>query len=54
MSYSWGNSQPIVLVGWQKIRAWISELMQMNVIVIDSQAHEFRWLWNNLTPLEVI
>jgi hypothetical protein len=36
-----GDSKPIILVGWQHIRAWISELMQVDLVLVGSRAHWF-------------
>jgi hypothetical protein len=33
------DSQPFILGGWQHIKAWISEPMQVDVVTIGSQAH---------------
>jgi hypothetical protein len=49
-----GDYRPIVLVGWQQIRAWIGKPVQVDVILVGSQPHWFRWMWINLTPPEVI
>jgi hypothetical protein len=48
-----GDSQPVVLATWQQIRAWIGEPMQVDVVVVDSHAHCFWWLWTNLASPKV-
>ncbi len=49
-----GVSRPIVLAGWQQIKAWIGELVQVDVTLISSQTHRYQWIWINLAPLEVM
>jgi hypothetical protein len=39
-----GDFQPIVLVNWQQIKAWIRKPMQVDVILVDSRAHWFQWI----------
>jgi hypothetical protein len=36
-----GDSRPFILSGWQHITAWIDEPMQVGVVRIGSQAHQF-------------
>jgi hypothetical protein len=43
-----------ILVGWQQIRAWINELVWMDVRAFGSYACRFLWMWINLTSLEMI
>jgi hypothetical protein len=43
-----------ILVGWQQIRAWINELVQMDVRAFGFYAHRFLWMWINLTSLKMI
>jgi len=31
-----GDFKPTILVGWQHVRAWISELMQVDVVSVGS------------------
>ncbi len=45
-----GDSRLAVLATWQQIRAWIGELVQVDVVAVDSCAHYFRWVWTNLAP----
>ncbi len=49
-----GDSRPIILVGWQHIRAWIGEPTQVDVVLSGSWTHWFWWMWTNLAPPEVI
>jgi hypothetical protein len=48
------DSQPIIVVGWQKIKAWIGEPIQVDATSIGSRAHRFWWIWTNITPLKGI
>jgi hypothetical protein len=43
-----------VLVVWHHIRAWIREQMEVDVTLINSCSHWFRWIWINLTLGNVI
>jgi hypothetical protein len=36
-----GDSWLFILGGWQHIRAWIGESMQVDVVTIGSQAYQF-------------
>ncbi len=42
------------MAGWQHIKAWINEPVQMDVALVGSQAHRFQWMWINLTPPKMI
>jgi hypothetical protein len=46
--------KPTILAGWQQIKAWIGELVQMDVVSIGSQTHWFQWMWTNVTQIKVI
>jgi len=35
------DSWSFILGGWQHIKAWIHESMQVDVVTIGSQAHQF-------------
>jgi hypothetical protein len=35
-------------------KGWIGELVQVDVILVGSWAHQFQWMWTNLAPLEVM
>jgi hypothetical protein len=49
-----GDFRPLVLARWQQIMDWIDKLVHANAPSIGSQAHQFHWMWTNLTPSEVI
>jgi hypothetical protein len=49
-----GDSRPFELAAWQQIRAWIREPVQVDVVVVNSCAHHFRWIWTNLASLEML
>jgi hypothetical protein len=46
--------KPTILAGWQQIKAWIGELVQMDVVSIGSQTHWFQWMWINIAQIKVI
>jgi hypothetical protein len=49
-----GDSQPIILVARQQIKAWIEEQVQVDAVAVGSRAHCFRWLWTNLVLPQVL
>jgi len=38
---TWGDSKPIILAKWQQIKAWINKPVQVDAILVGSQAHWF-------------
>jgi len=46
-----GNFQIAMLIGWQRMCAWINVLMQVATTILDSLAHQFQWMWIKITPL---
>jgi hypothetical protein len=45
---------PTILLGWQQIKAWISEPMEVDATSFGSLTNRFQWMWTNLAPPNVI